>query len=77
MKKYINTELIDNLSQNKLTESEALNTIKICENLYFDYFIHNLPQARKNRIFRQEGINKGSALKKVAKILKIKEENVI
>ena len=58
MKKYINTELIDNLSQNKLSESEALNTIKICENLYADYFIHNLPQARKNRIYRQEGINK-------------------
>jgi deoxyribonuclease V len=75
MKKYINTELIDNLSQNKLTESEALNTIKICENLYFDYFIHNLPQARKNRIFRQEGINKGKRGEEKNIKKEIKKEN--
>lgn len=75
MKKYINTELIDNLSQKKLSESDALNTIKICENLYVDYFKHNLPQARKNRIYRNEGINKGKRGEEKNIKKEIKKEN--
>lgn len=50
MKHYINLDVINKLFTSELKESEAINTINICEILFCDYFEENLIAAKKKRV---------------------------
>ena len=50
LKHYINLDIINKLFLNQLKESEANNTINICEILFCEYFEENLKAAKKKRV---------------------------